>query len=940
MRQSWKKIVSYAMVGLLGVGMLGQVNVISVNAEVYSPERQAQIDEVQKDKKIPGTVKTEGKFDSSYLSLSGYAGAAKYGVGDRSQYKEGDPEYAVVKTPKEFFDALQGARGNAVKVIEIGADLDLGWFALTEEERKCNGIEVYTGNGYTALNTTGCSFTNPDLMKSGISILEISGITGLTIFSKEGYSIEHAEIKLQEGCSDIVIRNLRFGGMWEWDDWMKNSYGGNGGHKRTGWSTFKINGADRVWLDHCDFGIAFDGCLDISGTQPGQGCEGISVTWCTFGKESMEQGSMLYNTMEYLESIYQESKVNPNVNSFTIYGILRDSGWTKEECIQYGAFHAKCHLTGDGDKDYDKNPLTRYTLAFNQYYNIQSRVPLVRQGSVHMYNCYLDYMSRYSRTDCLSDPANGVDGQSISGAISQAGGNTWSLFRAMEARNGASVAADTCVYYGVKGPLVGSEKQEGFGYNHGLIVNSSVTKWDSSKKQPGDAYVGSSWDYDGNNPFLERQDYWKDKSTIGNWTWKELAPTDAANKTEYDQYIDKKDATLPYSYRTIPLETVKETLVANGGAGVLDMTAEEWLETSYDSTYQIRYKADKTAEVESVSLDEESTTLAMGERLQLYAVTAPEDAKTTKITWTSSNETIASVLSSGLVEPLKPGTVTITATTENGKSVSCEVQVINLPSKVTIVGFPRNIYVGDVYKVEADMEPLVIDESIMVESSDEQIATITNGNVFTAIGEGYIDLVATANLTGKMIWNQMPKTGSKTVEIKACPVPVTGVALDVTSVALSTEVSGESVTLSASLFPANPTNSRINWSSSDETVATVVDGVVTPVSTGTAVITVTTVNGAKSAECEVKVNGGVQEPDPEPNPSEVTMGDVNGDGLIDTDDALEVLKYALGMDVVHGFIEEAAYVTDDDVIDTDDALEILKYALGMDSVLKKEDDKE
>lgn len=67
--------------------------------------------------------------------------------------------------------------------------------------------------------------------------------------------------------------------------------------------------------------------------------------------------------------------------------------------------------------------------------------------------------------------------------------------------------------------------------------------------------------------------------------------------------------------------------------------------------------------------------------------------------------------------------------------------------------------------------------------------------------------------------------------------------------------------------------------------------------------------------------------------SDVMVGDVNGDELIDTDDALEVLKYALGMDVVPEFNEEAAYVTDDDVIDTDDALEILKYALGMSSMI-------
>jgi|GEM_PF-4604394 len=64
---------------------------------------------------------------------------------------------------------------------------------------------------------------------------------------------------------------------------------------------------------------------------------------------------------------------------------------------------------------------------------------------------------------------------------------------------------------------------------------------------------------------------------------------------------------------------------------------------------------------------------------------------------------------------------------------------------------------------------------------------------------------------------------------------------------------GEPQTLTATVLPADALNKDITWSSSDETVATVVDGVVTPLEIGDAVITVTTVDGEFTDTAEVKV---------------------------------------------------------------------------------------
>lgn len=81
-------------------------------------------------------------------------------------------------------------------------------------------------------------------------------------------------------------------------------------------------------------------------------------------------------------------------------------------------------------------------------------------------------------------------------------------------------------------------------------------------------------------------------------------------------------------------------------------------------------------------------------------------------------------------------------------------------------------------------------------------------------------------------------------------VPVTGVSLDKTSAELEV---GDTLTLKATIEPANATNQNVSWSSSDVKVATVENGTVTAVAAGTADITVKTADGGKEASCTITV---------------------------------------------------------------------------------------
>ena len=90
------------------------------------------------------------------------------------------------------------------------------------------------------------------------------------------------------------------------------------------------------------------------------------------------------------------------------------------------------------------------------------------------------------------------------------------------------------------------------------------------------------------------------------------------------------------------------------------------------------------------------------------------------------------------------------------------------------------------------------------------------------------------------------------------PVAVTGVTLDQASMTLT---AGEATrTLVATVAPATATKKNLTWSSSAPEVATVVDGVVTPIAEGATTITVTTVDGGFTARCAVTVSQ-VSQPD-------------------------------------------------------------------------------
>ena len=85
---------------------------------------------------------------------------------------------------------------------------------------------------------------------------------------------------------------------------------------------------------------------------------------------------------------------------------------------------------------------------------------------------------------------------------------------------------------------------------------------------------------------------------------------------------------------------------------------------------------------------------------------------------------------------------------------------------------------------------------------------------------------------------------------KADDAPVNGVSLNKTSLTLKV---GRSATLVATVSPSNAANKNVSWKSSNTAVATVSNGKVTALATGTSVITATSEEGGYTATCDVTV---------------------------------------------------------------------------------------
>ncbi|MGO4922443.1 Ig-like domain-containing protein [Bifidobacterium choerinum] len=247
---------------------------------------------------------------------------------------------------------------------------------------------------------------------------------------------------------------------------------------------------------------------------------------------------------------------------------------------------------------------------------------------------------------------------------------------------------------------------------------------------------------------------------------------------------------------------------------------------------------------------------------QLTATVKPSDATVRNIAWTSSDPSVATVSSSGLVRGKKAGTTTITATA-GGVSASITVTVTGeiVTPQGTTVYYPADKFGVDStyihYRVgtgEWTTAPGVKMEeacdgyvSFTIDNPDQQPVELTFNN-----GSGNWDSNGGNNYKGSgediLVENGKLTEGSAPCAVIPV-VPVTSVTINSSDFSIK---EGASKKLAATVLPANATNPALTWISSNTTVATVgSDGTVRGVKSGIAKITATA--DGKSASVTVTV---------------------------------------------------------------------------------------
>ena len=350
----------------------------------------------------------------------------------------------------------------------------------------------------------------------------------------------------------------------------------------------------------------------------------------------------------------------------------------------------------------------------------------------------------------------------------------------------------------------------------------------------------------------------------------------------------------------------------SAGTGTLTVSLNG--DSSVKKDIPVTVLAKDSLKVEKLSIERAPETLSLGTSADLTAeytlegsvvLTNPEKA----VTWTSSDPKVLYVSPGGKVTAVGGGTATVTATVGSVSEESAPITVtaVETPqetvSSIKLNKYSLTLYVGEAgEQLTASILPKGSTVRVTWASSNTKAAAVSPDGVVTPIAPGVSSITAEAG--GRRV--------SATVTVFAERVRVSGVSFDETEHKIPVRGTAK---LTATVAPANATVKTLIWTSDDDSIATVSrTGIVTALHVGTTTIRATSVDGNHSAEITVTVTPSAE------------LGDVNGDGYIDSADAMLCLRYSVGL--AKELTEEqkrAANVNHDSFVDAGDAIKILRY---------------
>ena len=226
---------------------------------------------------------------------------------------------------------------------------------------------------------------------------------------------------------------------------------------------------------------------------------------------------------------------------------------------------------------------------------------------------------------------------------------------------------------------------------------------------------------------LEGKRYWFDDEGVMATRWKTI---------DGDRYYFDKEGVMSVGWKKIS----GKWYYFDEGRMVTGKKIIDGIEQTFDKDGVWQGKGDPPAPLplpKKITLSEEKATLVIGETLKLKAELTPEDANPT-LTWTSSNEKVATVSKKGVVTAVGTGKAVITVKTVNGLEASCTVKVkAPEPTKITLdPSGTIQLKVGQKQTLTAKLSPKGAASELTWKSSDKKVARVSSTGVVTAVGKG------------------------------------------------------------------------------------------------------------------------------------------------------------------------------------------------------------
>ncbi len=597
-----------------------------------------------------------------------------------------DPNYAKVYTATDLANAINS---KTVKIIEIMNDLNLGY----------NEIEASAKAGSEPFRAHNPPKLHPVLLQTGVSLIDIQKKNGLTIFSANGATIRHATFNVKSS-GNVIIRNLKFDEMWEWDEASKGDYDGND------WDFIDLGNSGTVtniWVDHCTFTKAYDGIIDIKGGSPG-----ITISWCKYTGDdgATNPNSWVWQQINSLES---------NKTSYAFYNFLRTHSFSTTNIVTIIQGHDKTHLIGATTSSENTN--FSVTLHHDWFMNPWDRLPRLRGGNVHDYNIYVDDTAGLAARR-LRD--------SIAAAMSPADQNTLNntysfrpFLNGSISTEGGAMLVEKSVYIDCLTPLRNNQTDPADPFYTGKIM-----ALDTIYQMDNTFFRGNSTDPGGTNTLGPLQ------AAIIPFSW------------------NLPGNQLPYPYvMNDPgqLKAIVTSPTAGAGAGVLAWNKTNWLVTSYAPTAPV-IAADP--QNQSVTQGQTATFVVVAGgstplAYQWYFNTNTPVANATNFTLTITNVQITnagtySVMVSNSVEAVSSASALLTVSTNHAP----------VPGAYTIAtaeNTPVSIPTANLLAIASD------DDGDILSITAVQDLSTNNGNV--ALANNLITYTPPADYTGSDLLN-------------------------------------------------------------------------------------------------------------------------------------------------------------------------------------------